>query len=83
MGDFNQQIGPRLCSDTFVMLCIGHTALADNATSTLGLDGRRAIDHAVGEDLATESLGTISNVYEGRKLSDHFGVFAEVSAREF
>ena len=86
MGDFNQQIGQRGYAPGHIRDALQSAVppCLTIATSTLGLDGRRAIDHiAVGEDLATESLGTISNVYEGRKLSDHFGVFAEVSAREF
>ena len=85
MGDFNQQIGQRGYAPGHVRDAL-QSAIPPwltIATSTLGLDGRRAIDHiAVGEDLAAESLGTISNVYEDRKLSDHFGVFAEVFARE-
>ena len=40
----------------------------------------RSIDHVVlSEDLAAESVGMISNFHDGRKLSDHFGVMAELS----
>ena len=50
------------------------------ATSELAFQGRRSIDHiAVSEDLAVGSLDVISNIHEGRKLSDHFGVVAEIS----
>ena len=52
------------------------------ATSTLGYQGRRSIDHIVlTDDLAAESLGVISNMNGERRLSDHFGIFAELSAR--
>jgi endonuclease/exonuclease/phosphatase family metal-dependent hydrolase len=54
------------------------------ATSTLAFQGRRSIDHiALSADLAVGSLGVISNIHEGRKLSDHFGVFADLSAQRF
>ena len=50
-------------------------------TSGLALEGRGSIDHiALSADLELESLGAISNIQEGKKLSDHFGVFAQVSA---
>ena len=53
------------------------------ATSGLAFLGRRSIDHiALSEDLAGESLDVISNIHDGRKLSDHFGVVADVSARQ-
>ena len=85
MGDFNQQVGQRGYAPGHVRdaLKSAMPPWLTIATSALGLTGRRAIDHiALGEDLAAESLGTISNMHENRKLSDHFGVFAEVSARE-
>ena len=51
------------------------------ATAGLGLRGRRAIDHiAISGDLVAESLATVDNVtQEGRILSDHFGVVAQLS----
>lgn len=85
MGDFNQQVGQRGYAPGHVRSALKSAMppWLTIATSALGLTGRRAIDHiALGEDLAAESLGTISNMHENRKLSDHFGVFAEVSARE-
>ena len=51
------------------------------ATAAIGFQGRRSIDHIVlSDDLAAEKISVISNIHDGRKLSDHFGVFAEVSA---
>ena len=52
------------------------------ATPTLAFQGRRSIDHiALSKDLAGGSLGVFGNIYEGRRLSDHFGVVANVSAQ--
>ena len=49
-------------------------------TSALAYQGRRSIDHiALSEDLAVESLDVISNLHEGRELTDHFGVVADLS----
>ena len=53
-------------------------------TSALAFQGRRSIDHiALSEDLAVESLDVISNIYDGRELSDHFGVIADLSLGAF
>ena len=49
-------------------------------TAAIGVNGRRTIDHIVlTEDMAVESLSTISNVHCERKLSDHFGIAATLS----
>ena len=54
------------------------------ATSDLAFLGRRSIDHiALSVNLAVTSLGVISNIQEGRKLSDHFGVVADLSVQDF
>ena len=51
-------------------------------TPDLEFDERRSIDHiAVSDALAVESVGVISNLHGDRKLSDHFGVFADLSGR--
>ena len=83
VGDFNQQVGQRGYAPGHIRdaLKAAMSAWLTLATPVLGFAGRRTIDHiALSEDLSAESLGTISNVHEGRKLSDHFGVFAQVSA---
>ena len=50
-------------------------------TSGLGYRGRRSIDHvALSNDLSAEYLGVISNLDGERKLSNHFGVAAGLSA---
>ena len=84
MGDFNQRLEGRSNTPLDVRTALqqaippGVTA----ATSTLGYQGRRTIDHiALSDDLVVESLGVISNIDGNRRLSDHFGVFAYLSAR--
>ena len=83
-GDFNQVIGagsraPReLRSALETAFSHGLTII----TSALTFQGRKAIDHiALSDDLDFKSLGVISNVDGDRKLSDHFGVFADIAER--
>ena len=84
MGDFNQIIGPgsRAGRDRQSALRSAFPASMTIATAAVGHEGRRSIDHiAVSQDLAVESLGVISNIDGESRLSDHFGVFATLSAR--
>ena len=83
MGDFNQRIG----QGGSVPIRLRHAlqrAIPPRmtiATAALAFQGRRSIDHiALSDDLTAESLGVISNIYGGSKLSDHFGVVASLSA---
>ena len=83
VGDFNQAIGPgsraplKLRSALREAFPPGMTIV----TSALAFQGRKCIDHiALSEDLAFTSLGVVSNIHEGKKLSDHFGVVAGLSA---
>ena len=90
MGDFNQQIGqrrrpyppvshPARAELLETMAAVGSPGLAI-ATAGLGLRGRRAIDHiAISGELSAASLTTIDNMDGDRRLSDHFGVVAELS----
>ena len=85
MGDFNQRlVGPGTAPiDLRSALIAAMPPGVTIATSTLGYQGRRAIDHiALSDDLVVESLGTISNLHGNRKLSDHFGIFAYLSGRD-
>ena len=86
MGDFNQIIGQGSRSRPELRLAL-QKAFPPNlrvATSDLVFQGRRSIDHiALSADWAVSSLNVISNIHEGRKLSDHFGVAADVSVRAF
>ena len=83
VGDFNQRIG----QGGGVPIRLRHAlqrAIPQRmtiATSALAFQGRRGIDHiALSDDLTAESLGVISNIDRGSKLSDHFGVVASLSA---
>ena len=84
MGDFNQAIGSgsRARHDLRLALQNAFPASMTIATSDLALQGRKSIDHiALSNDLVVGSLDVISNIHEGRKLSDHFGVVADLSAQ--
>ena len=83
MGDFNQRIGPASSARAELQLALQRAfpPRMTIATSAIGFQGRRSIDDiALSADLSAESIGVISNIHDGRKLSDHFGVVAEVSA---
>ena len=85
VGDFNQRIGQRSSTPLRLRAAL-QSALGPNlliATAGLGFQGRRTIDHiALSQDLAADSLGVISNVHQDDNLSDHFGVFADLSVRD-
>ena len=86
MGDFNQIIGPgsRARPELRLALRKAFSPSMQIATSGLAFQGRRSIDHiALSTDWAVSSLGVISNIHEGRKLSDHFGVVADLSVQHF
>ena len=82
MGDFNQIIGPGSGARHELRMAL-RKAFPPNmriATSELAFQGRKSIDHiALSEDLAVESVGVVSNIHDGKKLSDHFGAVAELS----
>ncbi len=84
MGDFNQAIGTgsRARPDLRLALQKAFPSSRKIATSDLAFQGRKSIDHiALSNDLEVGSLDVISNIHEGRKLSDHFGVVAGLSAQ--
>ena len=86
MGDFTQTIGPggRARLELRLALQKAFAPSMSIATATLAFQGRRSIDHiALSEDLAVGSLGMINNIHEDGKLSDHFGVLADLSAQPF
>ena len=85
MGDFNQILGPESRARPELRLALqgAFPPSMTIATSGLAFLGRKSIEHiALSEDLAVESLDVISNIHDGRRLSDHFGVVADVSARQ-
>ena len=85
MGDFNQRIAKspgRLSmasahrADLLQQAISPHVPLA---TSELEYRGRRTIDHVgLSRDIAIASLDVISHLHGERKLSDHFGVAADI-----
>lgn len=81
VGDFNQRV--RQGRRPSRLLSALHEAVSTHvtiATSALGADGRRAIDHiALSADLHCRTLGVIDSAHEERRLSDHFGVYADLS----
>ena len=84
VGDFNQRIqqGGRVPKDVQMALQSAVASRMTIATAGLGFRGRKSIDHvALGNDLTAEYLGVISNLDGERRLSDHFGVVAGISAR--
>jgi len=81
MGDFNQVIGPasRARPELQLALQMAFPPTMTIATAELTFRGRRSIDHiALSNDLEVRSLDVISNVHNGRHLSDHFGVVADL-----
>ncbi|MCE2529273.1 MAG: endonuclease/exonuclease/phosphatase family protein [Acidimicrobiia bacterium] len=84
IGDFNQMIGPASRAPAELRLAL-HAALPPGmriVTSDIAFKGRATVDHiALSPDLAVESVSAISNLREGKKLSDHFGVAARVTTR--
>ncbi len=83
VGDFNQRIqqGGAVHSDIRVALQSVLASRMTIASAGMGFRGRRSIDHvALSGDLTAEYIGVISNLDGERKLSDHFGVVAGLSA---
>ena len=79
-GDFNQVVGPGSRAPSGLQSAL-HEALKGMtvATSDLAFRGHRSIDHiALSTDITVESVCAISNVDGERRLSDHFGVVADV-----
>ena len=84
MGDFNQAVGRGSRAPRALRLALqeAFNPSLRIVTADLVFQGRKSIDHiALSADWAVDSLATISNVHEDRKLSDHFGVAADVSVR--
>ena len=84
MGDFNQAIGQGSRAPRGLRLALqeAFSPKLRIVTADLAFQGRKSIDHiALSADWAVDSLAAIGNIHGERKLSDHFGVVAEVSAR--
>ncbi len=86
VGDFNQAIGSGSRAPQKLRSALREAFPPDMTivTSALAFQGRKCIDHiALSDDLAFGSLEVIGNVHDGKKLSDHFGVAADLSALPF
>ena len=86
MGDFNQIIGQGSRAPVRLQAALRAAFQSDITvvTSELAFQGRKSIDHvALSDDLAAGSVDAVSNDHDGRWLSDHFGVVADVSAQRF
>ena len=84
MGDFNQRIGQGSRAPRALRLALleAFEPKLRIVTADLAFQGRKSIDHiALSEDWAVDSVDAISNIHEGRKLSDHFGIVADLSVR--
>ena len=84
IGDYNQSVGGRNSAPIRLRDKLKRTfgdAGLRIATASLEFEGRRAIDHmALTPDLDARSMTAISNLRDdGGKLSDHFGVVADLS----
>ena len=84
MGDFNQAIGQGSRGPRGLRLAL-QEAFSPSlriVTADLEFQGRKSIDHiALSADWAVDSVDAISNIHGERRLSDHFGVAAEVSVQ--
>ena len=85
LGDFNQRIAKspgRLSKKSAHRADLLHRAITPHvtlATSELEYLGRRTIDHiGLSADLATPPPDVISHIHGEKKLSDHFGIVADV-----
>ena len=82
MGDFNQIIGlgSRAPDTLQSKLQTAFPPAMRIATSEISYQERKTIDHiAVSDDWAVESMDVISNIHDGKCLSDHFGIAANLS----
>ena len=82
LGDFNQIIGPgsRAPKAMQTALRAAFPSSMRIVTSELVFMERKSIDHvALSEDLAPPSPGVISNAHDSGKLTDHFGVYADLA----
>ena len=83
MGDFNQVIGEGARAPVHLREALrdAFSRSMTIVTADVTFKGRRNIDHiALSEGLACESVEPISNIHDGSRLSDHYGIVAEVSA---
>ena len=82
MGDFNQAFGQGSRAPQALRLALqeAFSPKLRIVTADLVFEGRKSIDHiALSSDWSVDSVAAISNIHGERKLSDHFGVAAEIT----
>lgn len=85
VGDFNQRLGGRSNVPLRLREKLQQALPSVMTVTTADTEfaGRRAIDHiVVGDDLMAGAVDTIDNMDGDRRLSDHFGVVADLSTRD-
>jgi len=81
IGDFNQIVGSASRAPVKLRRALQEAFPPGLriVTSDIAFEGRASIDHiTLGADLAATSVSPLSNLREGKKLSDHFGIAARV-----
>ena len=85
VGDFNQRLGGRSNVPLRLREKLQQALPPAMTVTTADAEfaGRRTIDHiVVGNDLTVGAVDTIDNMHGDRRLSDHFGVVADLSTRD-
>ena len=79
VGDFNQRIKPgRFCPEHIRLSLLSALKPLRILTDDLTLRGRANIDHIAVSDALTGQTGVIDNLHNQKRLSDHFGITAEL-----
>ena len=78
VGDFNQQIAPGYAPANMLAKLKAATKQLTIETAGLKHGDRLAIDHIATAELRAEKLQTIDNYQDDKRLSDHFGIVADL-----
>ena len=82
MGDFNQRVGERGTASRLRSALQRYSAPRHSCYLCVGPIKGGTIDHiGLSADMVVESMGVIGNYEGGNKLSDHFGIVADLSVR--
>ena len=79
VGDFNQRMMPnRFCPEHIRLSLLAALKPLTILTDDLTFRGKANIDHIAVSDCLTGQAGVIDNLHDQKRLSDHFGVFADL-----
>ena len=79
VGDFNQRMMPnRFVPEHLRLSLLSALKPLQVLTDGLTFGGKASIDHIAVSDSLTGHAGVIDNLHDQKRLSDHFGVFAEL-----